>query len=205
MKVTDEPLGIVSRETRERLDAYADLLRRWNPRINLVSASTLDDLWTRHFRDSAQLFDLAPGSPRAWVDLGSGGGFPGMVIAILAVERLPDLRVTLVESDRRKAAFLRTVAREAGVKVDVLAERIESARPLAADVISARALAPLHRLLQLSGRHLAPGGTALFPKGAGWRREVEEALEHWSFRCEEIASETSPDAAILRLGGIRRV
>lgn len=198
-------LSYVSRETTERLEVYAQLLRQWTPRINLVSRPSLDDLWTRHFADSAQLLPLAPEGARTWADLGSGGGFPGLVVAILAAERAPDLRVTLVESDHRKAVFLRTVAARTGVAVTVHAERSEGLAPLGADVVSARAMAPLGELLGHAARHLAPGGTAIFPKGAAWRREVEEALERWRFRCEDFPSETSSEAAILRFGEIERV
>lgn len=195
----------VSRETAERLAEYAALLRAWNPRINLVSKQTLADLESRHFADSAQLLALAPPDATTWADLGSGGGFPGLVIAILAAEARPALHVTLVESDQRKAVFLRTVAQRTGVPVTVLADRIESIPPLGTDVLSARALAPLTTLLDHAERHLRPNGTALFPKGANWRAEVDEALERWRFRCENLPSATSPDGAILRLGEIARV
>lgn len=199
------PLGDVSRETRARLDVYADLLRTWNPKINLVSRTTIDDLWTRHVEDSAQLLNLAPMDARQWADLGSGGGFPGLVIAILADETRPTLHVTLVESDQRKAVFLRTVIQKTGIDARVVGQRIEAAEPLRADVLSARALAPLTVLLGFAERHLAAGGICLFPKGAGWRGEVDEALEHWRFRCEDIPSATSPEAAILKIGEIQRV
>jgi 16S rRNA (guanine527-N7)-methyltransferase len=195
----------VSRETAERLAEYAALLRAWNPKINLVSRQTLTDLESRHFADSAQLLAVAPPDATTWADLGSGGGFPGLVIAILAAEQRPTLSVTLVESDQRKAVFLRTVAQRTGVPVTVLAERIESVPPLGTDVLSARALAPLTTLLDYADRHLAPSGTALFPKGANWRAEVDEALERWRFRCENLPSATSPDGAILRIGEIDRV
>ncbi len=198
-------LESVSRETIERLEIYADLLEKWNSRINLVAKPTIKDLWSRHILDSLQLFDLAADSATSWADLGSGGGFPGLVVAILAAERRPQLRVTLVESDQRKAVFLRTVARKAGIEASVLAKRIEAIAPLETDVLSARALAPLPVLLGHAERHLAPEGMALFPKGAGWRQEVKDALEHWRFRCEDIASQTSSDGAILRLGEIERV
>ena len=199
-------LGLdVSRETAERLAHYAALLRAWNPKINLVSKQTLADLEARHFADSAQLIALAPPDATTWADLGSGGGFPGLVIAILASEHRPALRVTLVESDQRKAVFLRTVARETGVPVTVLADRAEAIPPLGTDVLSARALAPLTALLDHAARHLRPGGTALFPKGATWRSEVDEALERWRFHCENLPSATSADGAILRIGEIDRV
>jgi 16S rRNA (guanine527-N7)-methyltransferase len=195
----------VSRETTERLAEYAALLRAWNPKINLVSKQTLADLESRHFADSAQLLALAPTEATTWADLGSGGGFPGLVIAILAAESRPALRVTLVESDQRKAVFLRTVAQRTSVPVTVLADRIELVPPLGTDVLTARALAPLTTLLDYADRHITPSGTALFPKGANWRAEVDEALERWRFRCENLPSATSPDGAILRIGEIHRV
>ncbi len=199
-------LGLdVSRETAGRFEEYAGLLRIWNPRINLVSRQTLADLETRHFADSAQLLALAPPEATTWADLGSGAGFPGLVVAILAAELRPALRVTLVESDQRKAVFLRTVAQRTGVSVTVHAARIEALPPLSADILSARALAPLTVLLDHASRHLASSGTALFPKGAGWRAEVEEALERWRFRCDNLSSATSPEGAILRIGEIYRV
>jgi 16S rRNA (guanine527-N7)-methyltransferase len=195
----------VSRETAERLAEYAALLRAWNPKINLVSKQTLVDLESRHFADSAQLLALAPPEAATWTDLGSGGGFPGLVIAILAAESRPALHVTLVESDQRKAVFLRTVAQRTGVSVTILADRIETVPPLGTHLLSGRALAPLTILLDYADRHLAPSGTALFPKGANWRAEVDEALERWRFRCENLPSATSPDGAILRIGEIHRV
>jgi 16S rRNA (guanine527-N7)-methyltransferase len=194
----------VSRETAERLDIFAALLAKWNPSINLVGKSTLPTLWARHFLDSAQIFELAPEAKR-WADLGAGGGFPGLIVAILAAERQPGLRVTCVESDKRKATFLRSVVREAGISADIVADRIEAVPPLGAQVVSARALAPLAGLLALGTRHLAPGGTAIFPKGAAWKDEVAEALESWAFRLDTYPSKTDSDATILNLGDIRRV
>ncbi len=194
----------VSRETLERLEAYGALIRKWNPRINLVSQATLDALWCRHFADSAQLFRLAPDTAAHWADLGSGGGFPGLVIAVLAAEARPRLRITLVESDQRKAAFLATAGRLLDVQVDVRAERIETLPPLGADVLSARALAPLDTLLGHAERHLAPGGVALFPKGATAAAEVARALEHWRFSIQKEPSKTDAEGVIMIIGGISR-
>ena len=181
----------VSRETLDRLTRYAELLGAWNRKINLVSKSTLDDVWSRHFLDSAQLFAEIPQDARTVADFGSGAGFPGLVVAILAAEQRPDLKTILVESDQRKAVFLRTVAQQLAVAVDVRAARIEEVPPLGADVVMARALAPLSTLLGLAARHLAPDGTALFLKGASWRDEVAKSLAHWRFRCEDIPSKTA--------------
>lgn len=194
----------VSRETLDRLRRYESLLRKWNPAINLVSNGTLQDLWARHFLDSAQLFSMASLSEGRWVDLGSGGGFPGLVIAILASEKAPSVQVTLVESDLRKSAFLSTVARDIGLQVAVLSERIESLDPLNADVLSARALAPLPGLLGFAQLHLKPDGTALFPKGASWRDEVAEARGRWVFMVDPIPSLTDPASVVLNIQGVSR-
>lgn len=195
----------VSRETEARLDAFVALLGRWSGAINLVSRATLAEVWTRHILDSGQLFALAPAGARHWADLGSGAGFPGLVIAILAAETAPDLLVTLVESDQRKAAFLGTVARETGLSPRIEARRIEEVPPLGADVLSARALAPLPQLLAHAERHLAPGGLALFPKGAGHAAEIAESLERWRFSVQKHPSRTDPEAVILAIGEIERV
>lgn len=195
----------VSRETLDRLTLYADLLKKWNPAINLVSKSTLPNLWSRHFTDSAQLLELAEANSGLWADLGSGGGFPGMIVAILASEKAPGLKVACVESDQRKATFLRTVARETGVEAEVISERIETLAPLGADVVSARALAPLTDLVGYTERHLAPEGIALFLKGTGQAKEIDQALASWAFRIDTIPSRTDRGAAILKLRSIRRV
>lgn len=195
----------VSRETLGRLDQYHELLEKWNPAINLVSKASIETAWHRHFLDSAQVFDLAPDGTVHWVDFGSGGGFPGLVVAILAMEFAPQVRVTLVESDVRKAAFLSTVARETHVDIKVLAERVENIGPMAADIVSARALAPLTALMPFVDRHLRPGGRALFLKGATYRSEVQAARESWNFTCSTHASATDANAVILEIGDVARV
>ena len=194
----------VSRETMERLSIYTDLLKKWNPRINLVSPNSLDAVWDRHVTDSAQLFAVA-GAEGEWTDIGSGGGFPGLVVAILSAESAPKRTVTLIESDQRKATFLRTVARETGINCTVLAKRIEETPGQDADVLSARALADLDNLLIFAEHHLAEDGVALFPKGKSWGKEVEDANRQWSFDLEPIKSWTEPSAAILKIKGIKRV
>lgn len=187
------------RATLERLEALEALVRRWTARINLVAPSTLPELWTRHIADSAQLWPLAPPGAAAWADLGSGGGFPGLVIAALAADR-GSPRVALIESDGRKCAFLRSAARELSLPATVLDRRAEAAPPQAAAVVSARALAPLPALLPLVARHLAPGGTALLPKGRGHAAELDAArAAGWRFAVEALPSATDPSARILRL------
>lgn len=194
----------VSRETSERLEIFETLLKRWNPKINLVSRASISELRERHFRDSIQLYSLAP-SRGKWCDLGSGGGFPGIVVGILAAENPDPREVVLIESDQRKAAFLRAAVRETGIRCTVLSERIELAEPQNAAVLSARALADLGDLLAYSERHLGPDGVALFPKGVTWKKELETARRQWSFDCRANKSETEPDAAILAVKGVKRV
>ena len=195
----------VSRETLARLDAFESLLRQWTKTINLVSRQSLDDLWHRHFIDSAQIYDLAGTGVDHWVDIGTGGGFPGIVVATMAAEKHPNRRFSLVESNLRKAAFLRTVARELKLSVKIIANRIENIDPLDADIISARATAPLKLLLKYAAQHLRPSGRALFLKGASFRRELWEALESWTFKSDEYTSITDGAAVVLSLGDIRRV
>lgn len=195
----------VSRETLERLKNYEALLKKWNPAINLVSKSTLSNAWTRHIIDSAQVYDLAKTPAGHWVDLGSGGGFPGMVIAILAMERAPEMRFSLIESDARKCTFLRTVARESGAQVNVVSARIEDCPPLDADVVSARALADLKTLMAFVERHLRKSGEALFLKGETWRQELRDAQRTWRFEHEIAKSKTKNGPAILRISGVTRV
>lgn len=194
----------VSRETTACLDHYASLLEKWNQRINLVSHASLPDLRNRHFEDSAQLHALAAHPVGHWADLGSGGGFPGLVIAILAQDSGSPARVTLVESDARKSAFLRTVIRETGITAVVRTERVEATDPLNANILSARALADLSTLLGFAARHLAPNGVALFPKGATWTQELSNAQSKWQFSHRVATSKTDPAAVILRVTGVSR-
>ncbi len=188
----------VSRETLKRLAAYADLLRRWQVKINLVGPSTLEDLWRRHMLDSAQLFPLLPAGARTLVDLGSGAGFPGLVLAIMGV---PD--VHLVESHRRRATFLAEAVRIAEAEVTVHAVRIEDLSPLPADVVTARALAPLRKLLEYAAPFLEPEGVGLFPRGRRAEIDLTGLGEIWHMRIDRIPSRTDPSATILRIGALR--
>lgn len=211
----------VSRETLDRLRTYEGLLKAWQKAVNLVSPSTLDQVWHRHFADSAQLFALAapPSSDGNedvgarggekkdssgkinWLDLGSGGGFPGLVLAILLAERVPAARMTLVESDARKAAFLGEVARKTGLVVEIRVERSEKtatqANSVSRDVITARALAPLPKLLGLAQPFFSPHTVALFPKGREAELEVEEARERFEFDFSLAPSLTDDEARIV--------
>jgi 16S rRNA (guanine527-N7)-methyltransferase len=194
----------VSRETLERLTHYHDLLLKWTKTINLISKSSMSEVWDRHIWDSAQIVDLVS-NQESWLDIGSGAGFPGLVVSILAREDLPHRHVSLVESDQRKAAFLRTVIRQLDLRASVFVERIEVLNPANANVLSARALGDLDQLLGYAERHLAPYGTALFMKGVNWQKEVDIARNSWSFQLEAHKSKTSPEAAILEIKEIERV
>ncbi|TAG22069.1 MAG: 16S rRNA (guanine(527)-N(7))-methyltransferase RsmG [Rhodobacterales bacterium] len=206
MTVVGEKLAdqIVSRETMDRLREFETLVKRWTPAINLISKSSVLAIWDRHIVDSAQLFALCPAGATHWLDIGSGGGFPGLVIAILAKEVKPELKVTLVESDARKATFLRYAAAALSLTVDVKTDRVESLPGLQADVVSARALASLTDLLAYALHHLAPEGVALFPKGARHAEEAVVARQVWRFDLESKPSLSDPDAAILSIRNIER-
>jgi 16S rRNA (guanine527-N7)-methyltransferase len=231
----------VSRETLERLKTYEALLKSWQKAVNLVSPATLDEIWHRHFADSAQLLAVGvspppcgeglgrggiqtagvpdsppPGfphkgggaeglvcQPKYWLDLGSGGGFPGLVLAILLAEKNPAARMTLVESDSRKAAFLGEVARKTGLAVEIRVERIEKyatqAKSQIKDVITARALAPLSKLLGLVLPLFSPRTVALFPKGREVEAEIAEAKQRFAFDYELFPSLTDAQARIVAL------
>ncbi|EJK80840.1 MULTISPECIES: 16S rRNA (guanine(527)-N(7))-methyltransferase RsmG [Rhizobium] len=196
----------VSRETQGRLQHFAELFQKWAKTINLVAPSTVDDLWRRHIADSAQIFQLHP-KPARWVDLGSGGGFPGIITAILLAEQ-KDGHVDLVESNQKKAAFLRVCLRECEARGAVHAVRIEEAPKIIADcdVISARALAELDMLLD----YVAPWAERnenlrlLLHKGRDYEREVHKARGRWEFDLVKHNSVVESDSVILELTRPRR-
>lgn len=194
----------VSRETYAELQEFAALVQKWTLRINLISKASVPTLWDRHIVDSVQLYRLAPDEYEKWVDIGSGGGFPGIVVAILGKSAQPGAGFTLIESDQRKALFLKTAARELSLPVTVIAERIEDASSQGADIVSARALTALSGLLPLIQRHLKPTGVALLHKGQRYQAEVAEARQSWGFDLEEDPSITNPDARLLTLKRIHR-
>jgi len=202
--VSGEYVLDVSRETIDKLNAFSDLVQKWTAKINLISNSSIQDVWNRHILDSAQLATFAPDRGH-WVDLGSGGGFPAIIVAIIWQSTDRAGHMTMVESDQRKAVFLRTAVRELGLEATVHAQRIEDVPPLGADVLSARALADLPKLLSYSVRHLTPNGIAIFPKGANWQKEHSAAQEQWSYTCTDVKSQTHSEAAILKIKDIVRV
>ncbi|AZO25663.1 16S rRNA (guanine(527)-N(7))-methyltransferase RsmG [Mesorhizobium sp. M1E.F.Ca.ET.045.02.1.1] len=195
--------GPVSRETFERLQAFEQLFLKWNRSINLAAPSTLDDVWRRHILDSAQLARIAPAAIR-WVDLGSGGGFPGLVLGFLLAER-PGASIDLVESNRKKASFLQSVIGQFDLPARVLARRIDDSYPFVStpEIVTARALAALPDLLDLSAPWLSKGARALFHKGRDYRAEVEESTHRWAFDLVEHPSMTDPHGIILEITDLR--
>lgn len=189
----------VSRETLARLEAYARLLVAWSGRINLVGRATLGDLWRRHFLDSAQLLPLLPAAARGVVDLGSGAGFPGLVLAILGVPG-----VELIEADSRKAIFLREAARITEAAVTIRGCRIEAVPRHAVDVITARGCAPLDRLLALGERFIGPGTIGLFLKGARVEEELTAAGKAWKMAVSRYPSRADPGGVVLSLQQVIR-
>ena len=196
--------GAVSRETFERIVFFEAEFRRWAARINLAAPSTLEALWSRHILDSAQLLPLAP-ETKLWLDLGSGGGFPGAVLAILLAEREGG-RIDLVESSNKKAAFLKSVLGSLGAPATVHVCRIEDAhtRTGMPEIVTARALAPLPKLLELAEPWLAGGATGLFHKGREYAAETAESRDGWRFDLIEHRSRIDPSSRILELSNVAR-
>jgi 16S rRNA (guanine527-N7)-methyltransferase len=182
----------------DRLRRFAGLLLRWNTTLNLIAAPDADVVWERHIADSLQLVPLIPAGVTRAVDLGTGGGFPGLVLAIAT-----GATFDLIESDHRKASFLRTAVRETGARATVHCCRIEDAVVSPASLVTARALAPLRRLLPLAAPLLAADGVCLFLKGAKVDEELAAAERDWTMTVSRVPSQTSPDGVILRIAGLR--
>jgi len=195
----------VSRETLAHLKLYASMLTDWNERQNLVSSNSLNDLWRRHFLDSAQLVELIPATAVSLVDLGSGAGFPGLVLAEMLRDRA-EFRAVLYESIGKKVAFLQSVAERLKLStVEIRQSRVETAAPEAFDLITARALAPLDRLLDYAQRFWGPGTRALFLKGQNVEAELTEAHKSWSMELERHPSRSDASGVILEIRELHRV
>ena len=191
----------VSRETMDRLEQLCALITKWTKAINLIAPNSVPDLWDRHIVDSAQVFYCAPDDWTCWTDLGSGGGLPALVVAILDQQKRP---MTLIESDKRKCLFLTTARRELGLDIDIVNKRITDADVAKADVLSARALAPLSDLLGYAGKFLRPEGPAIFPQGARYQEELDQAAQAWHFDVKAHTSQTNPDSRVFELSRIIR-
>ncbi len=191
----------VSRETLERLKAYVSLLMEWQQRFNLIGPGTIHDIWHRHFLDSAQLRKICGPECSRLVDLGSGAGFPGMVLAILG-----QTGVELIESNGKKCLFLERVSMSTNTRVEITRARFDNVgRPNQADVVTARAVAPLNKLLRDAGRWVKPGGVALLQRGSRFKRELAEASRFWEFEVVRHPSVTKPTGAILEISQIREI
>lgn len=197
----------VSRETLAALDTYASILRHWQRAINLISPATEDQIWHRHFADSAQILALTPDA-RVWLDLGSGAGFPGMVVALLLQGR-PGTKIHLVESNAKKVAFLREVARKTGAAVEIHGERIESLvdqrRIESVDVVTARALAPLGKLIGYAQPFLGPATVGVFLKGREVEAEIAAARQQWRFAVRLVESITDAYGRIAVVSAVEPV
>lgn len=198
----------VSRETAERLIAFEQLFIKWNNTINLASPSTIAELWQRHIMDSAQLYEMVlsrKSDAKNWLDLGSGGGFPGIVLGCMMKENI-DSRIILVESVVKKAAFLRTATGNLDIPVEVYAERIESLwnRISTPDIITARALASLRKLFSLTEPWMKKGAVAFFQKGRDYQREIDETLDEWDYDLVKHISAIDDDSVILEISNLRK-
>ena len=187
----------VSRETFNKLKVYETSLREWQSKFNLVSNKSLENAWNRHFLDSVQLFKFIPEKSEVMYDFGSGAGFPGMVLAILAMEKMPELKVSLIESIKKKTLYLNTVQKLCGVNVNIINERIENLTLKKADVITSRAMCNLTDLLKYAYRLSNKNTVMIFPKGKTYREEVENAKKVWRFECRVEANEVCEDGVIL--------
>ena len=193
----------VSRETEARLHDFVALVQKWNPVINLIARSSIPYIWSRHIEDSAQIVALANTSG-PWIDIGSGGGFPGIVAAICLKEFAPSTSIALIESDVRKAAFLRQAAVTLKLNCEIHSSRIESLTLPQAAILSARALAPLPVLFQYAENLVKKDGVCLFMKGQTYHEELAAAQKSWSFGYDIVQSQTDRNAAVLRIRNIRR-
>lgn len=193
--------GIVSRETISRLGIYAEQVAKWNPRINLIAKNSFAALWFRHFYDSLQIIPHVPADVRNWLDVGSGGGFPALVLAA----HFDDIAFTLVESDQRKSAFLRQTGRMMGLtNLTIRDQRIEMLAEGPFDAISARALADLEQLFVWLARFGKDDGLFIFPKGKNWQSELTKAGENWHYHMDAITSQTNAEARLLLIRELRK-
>ena len=199
-----EVAGPVSRETFEGLTAFETMFQKWSRKINLSASSTLGDVWSRHILDSAQLFPLASGALR-WLDLGAGGGFPGLVVAFLLRDK-PGGKIDLIESNRKKAGFLQAAIGQFSLPARVHAQRIDDAYGLVPlpEIVTARALSPLPTLLELTESWLSKGSVGLFHKGRDYRQEIQESTDLWSFDLVEHRSKVDPHGVILEISHLKR-
>ena len=192
----------VSRETLKAFFEYKTLLFKWNEKINLVSKNTLVDIWERHFLDSGQIIKHVEASGKRWVDVGSGAGFPGLVVALLLRDRKIDCNLVLVEKNPKKGFFLNEVIRKLNLNVEVVNDNIYTLEPLNADILTARAFSELNNLIEISFRHRKKEGICLFLKGENYRFELDKTLNYWFFDYDVVDSLSSSSGKIIRVKNI---
>ena len=195
----------VSRETFDRLKLYQDLLMEWQTRFNLVSKNSLEDAWSRHFIDSVQLFRYIPSSAKRLLDFGSGAGFPGLVLAVVAKEKTPYLKIGLVESVLKKTLYLKEVATRLELSVDIINDRIEKITFPKVDVITSRAMTSLDGLLGYAYRFCKTETVCIFPKGKKYAQELAEAHKNWKFKCRIEPSDISEEGKILIISNLHKI
>ncbi len=195
----------VSRETFDRLKLYQDLLMEWQTRFNLVSKNSLEDAWSRHFIDSVQLFRYIPSSAKTLLDFGSGAGFPGLVLAVVAKEKTPYLKIGLVESILKKTLYLKEVATRLELSVDIINDRIEKITFPKVDVITSRAMTSLDGLLGYAYRFCKTETVCIFPKGKKYAQELAEAHKNWKFKCRIEPSDISEEGKILIISNLHKI
>ena len=189
----------VSRETLNGFYEYETLLSKWNEKINLVSKNTLVDIWERHFLDSGQIIKHVEASGKRWVDVGSGAGFPGLVVALLLRDRKIDCDLVLVEKNPKKGFFLKEVIRKLNLSVEVVNDNIDTLEPLNADILTARAFSELNNLIEIAFRHRKKEGICLFLKGENYRIELDKTLNYWFFDYDIVGSLSSSSGKIIRV------
>ncbi len=189
----------VSRETLKSFYEYEALLSKWNEKINLVSKNTLVNIWERHFLDSGQIIKHVEASGKRWVDVGSGAGFPGLVVALLLRDRRIDCELVLVEKNPKKGFFLKEVIRKLNLSVEVVNDNIDTLEPLNADILTARAFSELNNLIEIAFRHRKKEGICLFLKGENYRIELDKTLNYWFFDYDIVDSLSSSSGKIIRV------
>ena len=189
----------VSRETLNSFCEYESLLSKWNKKINLVSKTTLVDIWNRHFLDSGQILNYVNASGKIWVDVGAGAGFPGLVVALLLRDRKINCDLTLVEKNTKKVFFLNEVIRNLNLKVKVVNNCIDCIEPLNADILTARAFSELKDLIQIANQHRKEKGICLFLKGQNYKLELDKTLNYWFFDYDVFDSLSNSSGKIIRV------
>lgn len=194
----------VSRETIEKFEIYETQLKKWAPKINLISLSTIDDIWARHFNNSAQILKKFDKLPKSIIDFGTGAGFPGLVLAIFIANEIEDYKVTLVDENHKRISFLRETARAMGLRIEILHSKVEALVPQKYEILTARAFAPLDKLLDLSHTYAQEGARLLFPKGKDVKNEIEIAQRKWNFNFEIEVFDKNSGSCILEISELER-